>query len=173
MHQNCPDKVIFSSRKKCARMVLFCLLWVAFFLTIMVVSPNPLTWAVAAIGLGFIAPFFAFFLHRVFVRLPAIIISSVGLIDSSSAVGAGLIKWNELSGIGTTRYGFSKYLALDVPKPQPILSRIPIVKRIIVSINITVLNSRFLIHGNAIEGSIDSLFDEITSYYQDHIQSKT
>jgi hypothetical protein len=59
-------------------------------------------------------PFLFFFLRRTFVRRPAVTISEQGVLDEASALGAGLVRWEELSDIGIHRFGIGRWIALVV-----------------------------------------------------------
>ena len=158
------ERVIYSSRPKCAVMSCLAALMVA--MAVVPIWIHPLALVIAVPALVLFLPFLWFFAQRVFVRRPAVTISDEGVYDSASPLGAGLVRWEELSDIGIYRFGLGRWLALVVRDPGSVLSRRPLFHRVVGRINAVFVPSPFSIPENTIDGSLDSLLDEIQSYYE-------
>lgn len=86
---------------------------------------------VAFFGFGLV-----YFLYRlVFFWRPALIVGPEDLYDAASALGAGRVRWEEVSRIGRITYGGQPYLAVRLKHEASFLARQPPIKRWLMHLN--------------------------------------
>ncbi|MUK88934.1 hypothetical protein GMD78_11065 [Ornithinibacillus sp. L9] len=99
---------------------------------------------------------------RVFIkRKPALIISDEGITDHSSYIGAGLIKWEELSGIDFVSFGGQHYLGIYTKDPELIINRATGVKRLLNRMNKGLLDTQANIPIKILDCSLEELVEVI------------
>ena len=126
---------------------------------------------VSFFGFIFFTPYWLSCLYRSFVRLPAVSLSREGIYEASWFLGAGLIKWSELSGFSVDNNGSNRWLLIISHDPQPIWNRMSILKRLGSKANSIFARSPFLIPEYLIEGSIDDLVLKIQEYSEANVKT--
>lgn len=64
-----------------------------------------------------------FFLKRIFNKEIGLIINKEGLIDNSSAVSIGLIKWEDIDNVRAMNFSSIKFILIDVKNPNVYLQK--------------------------------------------------
>lgn len=118
------------------------------------------------IGVPFFGFGFLYLTFRLVVRKPALVVSDEGILDNASAVGAGLIRWDEVKDIRATSFGAERMLVI-VPKDEAaILARQNLVKRLVMRMNKSLSGYIVCIPGNILPMPCDELRDEIKHYWK-------
>ncbi len=84
-------------------------------------------------SLGFVYP-----VYRLLSVKPSVIINDEGIFDNASAVGVGMLKWEEISEVSTYKiggYGGQRVLGIVPKDKETIMERLPFIKRVMMSMN--------------------------------------
>lgn len=155
------DIVFYPSRGKMLLLTLGCFLFVA---------TAPLVWTTGSLFLRAIAVvdvlFFGFgilcALRRLLNPSPALVIDSEGVVDTASAVGAGLLRWEEIESVAITEMGINRFLVIIPRDPSTVLARQPWLKREVMRANIGMVGGPVTIPENALSVSLE----EVLMYLQ-------
>lgn len=91
---------------------------------------------------------------------PALIIHSSGVFDNASALSAGFLRWEEISGVRITTLNGQRSLAIAVKDVDALLGRQPAFKAKIMKINIGILGAAVNIP-NTLPISLEELMQTI------------
>ncbi len=112
-------------------------------------------------------PFFglcAFYgIFRILDSAPLVVINDEGIFDNASALGAGLILWDEIEGSGVYEISNQKMLEIVVKDPQAVISRQPWYKRYIMHINKGIWNAPFNIPQAAMPVPVEEVSQTINA----------
>ena len=125
------ELTFYPSRWKLIRGVFAGILLTALFVAILLFHTqwhvDTQWWLVAYPGVPVAALATLYWLVRIFQHRPALRVTSAGIIDTSSAVGVGLIHWEEIATVGMkiTKTNSSKntYLTITVRDRQALIAR--------------------------------------------------
>jgi len=81
-------------------------------------------------GLGFI-----YAAYRLLAGRPALVISDEGLFDNASAVGAGMLRWDEIANVFPYEVAGQKLLGIVPVDPAAVIARQPPLKRAMAKLN--------------------------------------
>jgi hypothetical protein len=105
---------------------------------------------------------FLFATSRLISPRPSLVLDDRGLTDNASAVGAGLVRWEEITGVVMVEMGITRYLTVEVRDPEAVLARQPTLKRWVMTANQSLGTSPITIPG-ALPISLDELAELITA----------
>lgn len=97
---------------------------------------------------------------------PALIVSDEGIVDRSSFVGAGLIKWEEIESMEFISMSGQVFLSIFTYDPNLIIDRTSGIKRVLNKLNKGLLPSQANIPVKNLAHSIDDLMEEISSRWE-------
>ena len=104
-------------------------------------------------------------IRKLIQRTPGLIIGRDGIYDNSSAVTAGLIKWEDLQDIGVLEIQKQKLIMLYVQNPQEyIKSQKNAIKRKIMQINHKTYSTPISISTNGLQCKFDELYELLKQY---------
>lgn len=157
------DFVIMAKKGRMLVLGFFCLVFVAVGISLLMI---PFTEALfpTVIGIITIVVFGFSFLYyaKVLIRWkPAVIITKEGIIDQSSYIGAGLIKWEEIEAIDFLQFSGQVYLGIFTIDPELIINRSSGIKRMFNRINKGLLPSQVNIPVKNLACSVDELVNVI------------
>ena len=112
--------------------------------------------AISFFGLGL-----AYTAIRLMRRTPALIIHPAGIFDNSSAIAAGFLRWDEISGLFAARISNQPFLAIAVNDVEEFLSRQPAVKARLLRVNIRLVGAPVAIPARILPMSLEALIQEI------------
>ncbi|MDO5615679.1 MAG: STM3941 family protein, partial [Cruoricaptor ignavus] len=97
-------------------------------------------------------------LRKIFDRKVGLIINEKGIIDNSSGVSAGLIRWDEIQNIKTVQVTGQKFLILMINNPEKYLNKVtnPL-KRNLMNLNHKTYGSPIGISANSLQISFNKL----------------
>lgn len=123
--------------------------------------------AIAVFGLCFI-----YYIYVLIKREPALIISKEGIIDQSSYIAAGLVKWNEIEAIDFIHFSGQIYLGIFTFDRELIINRSSGVKRVLNVMNKGLLESHVNIPVKNLACSIDELVEAINQRWENAISTE-
>lgn len=106
-------------------------------------------------------------LTKIFDRKPGLIINQEGLFDNSSAVGAHLIKWEDIKGFDIVQVKSTKFLLIFVHNPNSYLDKVNKLKRFLMKMNEKMYGTPLSISAN----SLDCNFDELIEIVNEKIKN--
>lgn len=78
---------------------------------------------------------FLFFIPRLLGRKASLFMNEEGIIDDSSYVSAGAIRWDEIEDIGITEYSGQRWISIKLYDPQGFVQKQPPLKRWLMNLN--------------------------------------
>jgi len=120
-------------------------------------------------GFGLIAALFfgscgAFGIKKLFDKKPGLVFNSIGIIDNSSGVSAGLIPWSEISGFDIYEVHKQKMLVIFLKNPEKYIEMGNTIKRHINKVNFKLCGSPIVITSNALQINFDELLKFSSEY---------
>jgi hypothetical protein len=94
---------------------------------------------------------------------PALKITKEGIIDNSSFIGAGLVRWEDIADIDFINFSNQVFLGIFTFDPDLITDRTTGFKRLLNNLNKGLLETQVNIPIKILDGSLDELVDEINS----------
>jgi hypothetical protein len=98
---------------------------------------------------------------KLFDRKPGLIITKEGIIDNSSAVAAGLVRWDNVKDIKYTNIMGTRIIALPLHNPELVLTRQKGIKKFLMKLNKDGFDSPVQISSNTLRCNFDELYDII------------
>lgn len=105
-----------------------------------------------------------FYIKILINRKPALIVTDEGIIDHSSYIGAGMVKWKQIEHIDFINYGGQVFLGIYTYDPELIISRTNGFKSILNKINRRLLPTQVNIPVKNLNCSVDELVDQINGH---------
>ena len=116
---------------------------------------------VSVIGIVFFGLCGIYAFTKFFDKKPGLVINDEGIIDNSSAVCAGLIKWENITNVSITEIYGQKILTIDVNNADEILSKQQGFKKLLMNLNKNYFNSPIQISSNALKCNFQDLYNII------------
>ena len=121
--------------------------------------------AVAVVCVGFFALCGLYCLVKMCDRAPRFILDRDGIIDNSTGVAAGRVRWEEITDIRFRMLGRQRFVTFDVVDPRRFVERGGAVRRLMTRLNTTTLGSPINIATDGLAISPDELFRQIEIFY--------
>jgi len=87
------------------------------------------------VGVPLFGLLFAYAVYRLCVRRPLLIISDEGLFDNASAVGAGLLRWEEIAQVYRYEMAGQQFIGIVPADVEAVIARQPPLKRLMARVN--------------------------------------
>jgi hypothetical protein len=113
------------------------------------------------VGVPFFGLCFLYAIYRLIFRKPSLIIANVGLFDNASALGAGLIRWTEISEVYIYEYMGQRMIGIIVNDPKAVMARQPAFKRFMARMNSDLVGTPFNIPQTTVPVSVDEILARI------------
>ncbi|MFC5464071.1 STM3941 family protein [Lederbergia graminis] len=104
---------------------------------------------------------------------PAVIVTKEGIIDQSSYIRAGLVRWEEIEGIDLISFSGQDYLGIFTFDPDLIIDRSSGFKKMLNRMNTGLLPSQVNIPVKLLNCSMDDLMNAISERWEAAIQNNT
>ena len=105
-------------------------------------------------------------LLKIFDTSPGLIIDEHGIYDNSSGNKAGMIPWNDISGISSSSAGMQKYITINVFQPERYIRKMNFPKNIFATLNNVFFESPIHISSSTLQISFDELTQLINESYE-------
>lgn len=114
---------------------------------------------------------FVYALYRLVVRKPALVVSREGILDNASALGAGMIRWEEIREVRSCHFGTQRMLVI-VPRDEgAILARQNPAKRLLMLVNKSLAGYAVNIPQNVLPMSDGDVIEEIKRYRKTRLRT--
>jgi hypothetical protein len=121
---------------------------------------------VAVIGILFCAFTGLYAARRVFDPNPGLVLDAEGIIDNSNAIGAGRIRWDEITEIRVTRAAAQRFLTVVVTDPRKFIDQGGSLRRKLTEANFRKSGSPINITARTLRISFDELVARTAEFYQ-------
>jgi hypothetical protein len=166
------ELVIFAKRGKQILYGILCFIFVAIsglLLIIGVMESGNDSWKLilgGGLGFTFFGLCLVYYVKSMFKRKPALIVNQEGLIDQSTYIGAGLVRWDEIADIDFVSFGGQTYLGIYTMDPDLIVDRSSPFKKMLNRMNKGLLATQVNIPVKILDCSMDELVETISKYWQ-------
>lgn len=116
---------------------------------------------ISIFGIIFLGIGSIYFFVKLFDKKPGLIINDEGIIDNSSALRAGLIKWENITNVSISEISGQKFLTIEVNNPDEIISKQKGFKKILMTLNKDFFNSPVHISSNTLKCNLQDLYNLI------------
>lgn len=116
------------------------------------------------IGVPFFGLCFIYACHRLLVSKPLIIINREGIFDNASAVGAGMLRWEEIAEIFPYTFWGQRALGIVPIHPEAVMNRQPLIKRFLMKLNRGLVQAPINISQSSLPMPVDQLQTMIEEY---------
>ena len=166
------EVVIYPKKLKLLAIALGSLLFVIlgfYFLQNGVAMGLPLRTIIIAsyVGIPFLGLCLVYAIYRLLIPKPSVVISDEGIFDNASAVGAGMLRWEEIADVFTYDFMGQRMLGIIPVNEEIVLSRQSLLKRIIVKMNKGIAAAPFNIPQAALPISADELLSKVHERWRD------
>ncbi|AXG74995.1 hypothetical protein DVK85_12445 [Flavobacterium arcticum] len=118
---------------------------------------------IGIISIGFGSIGFIYSLKSLFNRKHSLIINNKGVIDNSSGVSVGLIKWSDITDIEITQVKSTKFILLFVENPEHYINNSKSFKKFLLKSNHKMYGTPLSISSTSLQCTFDDLEKEIRS----------
>lgn len=101
-----------------------------------------------------------------------LVLHKEGIVDSSSAVSLGLIKWEYIKGYGIVQVLSQKFIGITTKDVEERIEKLPVVKKKLMQTNMFMGYPAVSINLNAALESHEEVLDKIDQYYQRYHNKK-
>jgi hypothetical protein len=120
-----------------------------------------------AVGFIFFGLCMVYWVKSMVKRKPALIINREGILDQSTYIGAGLVKWDEIVDVDLVNFGGQTYLGIYTVDPELIINRSSPFKKLLNRLNKGLLNTQVNIPVKILDCSMDNLIETINRYWKE------
>ena len=110
-------------------------------------------------------------LRKLFDRRPGLVLSADGLLDNSSAVGAGFVPWHEVTEFRIWQLKGQRVLVVCVQDVEKYIRRSNRLMRMAHRANVAMCGSPIVISSNALKIAFDELVPLVSSYHARHAEA--
>lgn len=127
------------------------------------------------VGLACILLFAAcliYFIRKLFDHSPAIVIDSEGILDNSSYIAGGLIRWDDILNIELYQLAGQKMIGIQLKDPDSYLAGRQGLKRQLMKINQGIVQAPINIAQSALRMPLVQIYEEMVIRWQSHLESR-
>ena len=157
------DFMVMNKKGRMIMLAIGCLIFAGVGIFILMVPFNEPLWP-TVIGVLTIVIFGLCFIYFVVVLAkgePAVVVTKEGIIDQSSYIGAGLVRWEEIEAIDFLNFSGQVYLSIFTYDTELIINRSSGMKKVFNTLNKGLLPSQVNIPVKNLDCSVDELLNAI------------
>jgi hypothetical protein len=113
------------------------------------------------VGIPFFGLCLVYAIYRLLIPKPAVVISDEGIFDNASAVGAGMLRWEEIADIFAYDFMGQRMLGIIPVNEEIVLRRQTRLKRVIAKMNKGIAPAQFNIPQSVLPISVDELLSRV------------
>lgn len=130
---------------------------------------NPLEMKVVAVaGVSFFGLCALYGFYKIFDMRPGLIIDAQGILDNSSAIAAGQIRWDEITGWHVSEIAGQRMVTIEVVDPQRFVDRGNFISRKLNSANTKMTGSPINISSVSLRIGFDELVQTLNEAFEKH-----
>lgn len=119
----------------------------------------------------FFAACLIYFIRKLFDHSPAIIIDDEGILDNSSYIAGGLIRWHDIHHIELYQLAGQKMIGIQLKDPDSFLKDQQGFKRLLIKINKGMVQAPINIAQSALRMPLVQIYDEMILRWHSHLES--
>ncbi len=172
-NKNMNEFIVYPKRGRMIMLAFFAFLFVligAVFVMVYVTEADDSLWllTIGIISILFFGFCLIYYIKEIIVHKPILIISDEGIMDRSSYLGAGLVKWEDIRDIDFVEFGGQVFLGIFTHDPNLIIDRSSSLQRMLNQVNKKLIDSQVNIPAKNLNCPVDELIEQINSYWQKH-----
>jgi len=113
------------------------------------------------VGIPFFGLCLVYAIYRLLMPKPAVVISDEGIFDNASAVGAGMLRWEEIADVFAYDFMGQRMLGIIPVNEEVVLGRQSRLKRVMAKMNKGIAEAPFNIPQNVLPISVDELLTRV------------
>lgn len=107
-----------------------------------------------------------YYIKEIIANKPVLIISKDGIMDRSSYIGAGLVRWEDIEDIDFVNFSGQLFLGIYTLDPELIINRTGQMKRLLNQLNKGLINTQVNIPVKNLKCSKEELIEQIDIHWQ-------
>ena len=175
MNASSETRIIPLSKKKILKMILISVVFIFIGSWMLIAHPqtsNPIInspfvkypSAVLSVVMGILGGYF--FFQKLQDKRPALILSSEGITDNSSAISAGFIPWSDITEVTSIKVSGQKMVVIQVHNPEEYIQRQPSsFKQRIMRTNLTRFGTCIAFSPSTVDIKFEDLLSELQQRY--------
>lgn len=166
--------VIMPKMKKILILAALSLIFVVLGIVLLFISFSGTAWLtlVSILTIVIFGLCFIYYLKVFIKREPAVIISTEGIVDQSSFIGAGLVKWDEIKEIQFVSFSGQIYLGISTFDRELIINRMTGIKKLFNQVNKGLMETQVNIPVKILACSMDEMLKVINEYWEWAMQER-
>jgi hypothetical protein len=116
---------------------------------------------ISYVGIPFFGLCLVYAIYRLLMPKPAVVISDEGIFDNASAVGAGMLRWEEIADVFAYEFMGQRMLGIIPVNEEIVLGRQSRLKRVMAKMNKGIAEAPFNIPQNVLPISVDELLTRV------------
>lgn len=113
------------------------------------------------VGIPFSGLCLVYAIYRLLLPKPAVVISDEGIFDNASAVGAGMLRWEEIAHVFAYDFMGQRWLGIIPVHEEVVLGRQSRLKRVMAKMNKGIAEAPFNIPQSVLPISVDELLSRV------------
>lgn len=118
------------------------------------------------IGVPFFGLCFLYYVKRIIIRKPSLVVNKDGITDNSSLISIGLMKWSEIERIYLYDYMGQKFIGIIPYDYQSIISNIHPMKKAVINMNKRMIEAPI----NIVQNTVSVPLEQIIEYSKEYIK---
>jgi hypothetical protein len=120
------------------------------------------------VGIPFFSLCLVYAVYRLLMPKPVVVISDEGIFDNASAVGAGMLRWEEIAEVFAYDFMGQRMLGIIPVNEAVVLRRQSRLKRVMAKMNKGIAPAPFNIPQTVLPISVDELLDKVEERRRNH-----
>jgi len=116
---------------------------------------------ISYVGIPFFGLCLVYAIYRLLVPKPAVVISDEGIFDNASAVGAGMLRWEEIADVFAYDFRGQRMLGIIPVNEEVVLGRQSRLKRVMAKMNKGIAEAPFNIPQSVLPITVDELLTRV------------
>lgn len=130
--------------------------------------PKELNFLFAYIGIPFFSLGIVYLVYRLVIKKPVFVIDKIGILDQSSLLSVGIIRWDEIESIEAVKIANTNFMGVNPKDKDAFLARLNPIKKFFLSMNLNMGQS--LINIPLESFGLD--FDQVASKLKEYSEVK-
>jgi len=122
---------------------------------------------ISYVGIPFFGLCLVYAIYRLLIPKPAVVISDEGIFDNASALGAGMLKWEEIADVFAYDFRGQRILGIIPVNEEVVLGRQSRLKRVMAKMNKGIAPAPFNIPQSILPISVDELLSRVEEHRRD------
>jgi|SRR5690625_434302 len=123
---------------------------------------------VGVVDVAFFGLCLIYYIKEIKENKPVLVISNEGIMDRSSYIGAGLVRWEDIADIDFVHFSGQTFLGIFTHDPELIINRTSSVKRMLNKLNKGLVEAQVNIPVKNLNCPAEELIEQINNFWKKH-----